>query len=117
MPARLASILPVHFFHKAAHGSDERGQFPPFGDGVCGVEAMLACALALPFGAPGDVPPCIRQRPFAIAGERHGGPARVLAPQRGLRCMGNLLCTGLFLQFALIPPSLNGPDGIVRRTG
>ena len=42
MPARLASILPVHFFHKAAHGSDERGQFPPFGDGVCGVEGMLA---------------------------------------------------------------------------
>ena len=39
---RLASILPVHFFHKAAHGMDERGQFPPFGDRVCGVEAVLA---------------------------------------------------------------------------
>ena len=34
-------------------------------------------ALALPFGAPGDVPPCIRQRPF-----RHRGrPARRTGPR------------------------------------
>ena len=30
-------------------------------------------ALALPIGAPGDVPPCIRHRPFAIAGS--AGPS------------------------------------------
>ena len=29
----------------------------------------------LPFGAPGDVPPCIRQRPFGIAGDWHSVPA------------------------------------------
>jgi hypothetical protein len=66
-------------------------------------EILLRCAMAsavyrpclraflLPFGAPGDGPPCIRQRPFGIAGDRHGFPIRVRAPQRGLRCMGDLL--------------------------
>ena len=73
-------------------------------------------ALALPIGAPGDPPPCIRQRAFGIAGDRQGVPARVLAPQRGLRCIakfwGNLLCKGLFLCIPLIPTprSLDGPD-------
>src|SRR6266567_3987920 len=47
-------------------------------------------AFLLPFGAPGDFPPCIRQRPFGIAGDRHGLPLRVRALHRGLRCMGNL---------------------------
>ena len=35
-------------------------------------------------GRPGDVPPCIRQRPFGMAGEQHGFPDRVRAPH----CMG-----------------------------
>src|ERR1051325_6924791 len=60
-------------------------------------------AFPLPFGAPGDSPPCIRQRPFGIPGDRQGLPRRVRAPHRGLRCMGNLLCMGLFLQFCPIP--------------
>jgi hypothetical protein len=38
----------------------------------------------LPFGAPGDIPPCIRQRPFGIAGDRHRLPLLVRAPHRGL---------------------------------
>ena len=58
-------------------------------------------AVVLPIGAPGDVPPCIRQRPFSIAGDRHDVPFRVLAPQRGLRCIGNLLCMGLLLGLLL----------------
>jgi hypothetical protein len=29
------------------------------------------------------LPPCIRQRPFGIAGCRHGCPLRIRAPQRG----------------------------------
>jgi hypothetical protein len=41
-------------------------------------------ALRLPRGAPGFVPPCIRQRPFGIRRDRHGWPARVFAPH----CMG-----------------------------
>ena len=49
------------------------------------------------------LPPCIRQRPFTIVGDRHGLPVRVRAPQRGLRCMGNLLCMGLFLRFPATP--------------
>jgi len=54
-------------------------------------------AFLLPFGAPGALPPCIRQRPFRIAGDWQGVPARVRARQLGLRCMGNLPCMGLFL--------------------
>src|SRR5690348_7429303 len=59
-------------------------------------------AFLLPVGAPGDPPPCIRQRPFRIAGDRHCWALRVRAPHRGLRCMGNLLCMGLFLRFRMI---------------
>jgi hypothetical protein len=32
-------------------------------------------ARLLPFGAPGALPPCIRQRPFGIAGDWQGVPA------------------------------------------
>ena len=38
-------------------------------------------ACLLPLGAPGDRPPCMRQRPFGIAGDRHGFPLLVRAPQ------------------------------------
>jgi hypothetical protein len=48
-------------------------------------------AFLFPFGAPGDGLPCIRHRPVGIAGARHEFPLRVRAPQRGVRCMGNLL--------------------------
>jgi hypothetical protein len=42
-------------------------------------------------GAPVDLPPCIRQRPFFIAGDRHDSRVRFdRAPQRGLRCIGRL---------------------------
>jgi hypothetical protein len=41
-------------------------------------------ALRLPRGAPLPLPPCIRQRALPwTAGERHGAPDRVRAPQRG----------------------------------
>jgi hypothetical protein len=43
-------------------------------------------AFLFPFGAPGDGPPCIRQRPFGIAGDRHGLPFLVRALHRLLRC-------------------------------
>src|SRR5208282_24075 len=69
-------------------------------------------AWLLPIGAPGALPPCIRQRPFAIAGDWHGVPARVRARQRGLRCMDKLLCMGLFLELAGVPtPRLTGRPG------
>src|SRR5690348_3716354 len=38
-------------------------------------------AFRLRFGAPGLVPPCIRQRPFGQGEDRQGWPARVFAPQ------------------------------------
>ena len=61
--------------------------------------------LALPFGAPGDFPPCIRHRPFGIAGDRHGLPLLVFAPQRGDRCMPKSFCIGLLPFFARHPTS------------
>jgi hypothetical protein len=45
----------------------------------------------------------MRQRPFGIAGDRHGLALLVRAPHRLLRCMGNLLCMGLILRFLSIP--------------
>jgi hypothetical protein len=57
----------------------------------------------LPFGAPGDIPPCIRQRPFGMLGDRHSFPLLVRAPHRSLRCIGNLFCLGLILCFQSAP--------------
>ena len=37
---------------------------------ACAVNWPCFQAFRLPFGAPGDGPPCIRQRPLAITGER-----------------------------------------------
>jgi hypothetical protein len=54
-------------------------------------------AFLFPFGAPGDGPPCIRQRPFFIAGDWQGFPLLVLAPQRGLDCMSKSM--GLSFDF------------------
>lgn len=63
------------------------------------------CALRLRLGAPGDVPPCMRHRFLPlIAGDWQGVPWRVFAPQRGLVCMGNLLCMGLFPCFCATSP-------------
>src|ERR1700738_3727404 len=56
----------------------------------------------LPFGAPGDIPPCIRQRPFGIAADRHGLPLLVRAPHRGLWCMGAALF--VLFSFYVSPP-------------
>src|SRR5215210_8624748 len=48
----------------------------------------------------------MRQRPFGIAGDWHRLPCLVRAPQRWLRCMGNLLCMGLILRICAIPTPL-----------
>src|SRR5215208_844210 len=54
----------------------------------------------------------MRHLPFGIAGARHGLRLRVLAPQRGLRCMGEGLCMGLSSAFLLTPtPSGCRRDG------
>ena len=37
------------------------------------------------------------------AGDRHGVPRRVFAPQRGAWCIGQTWCTGLFLDFRSTP--------------
>src|SRR4029450_12326377 len=60
-----------------------------------------ACALTVVISS---LAPCMRQRPFGIAGEWHSLPLRVFAPHRALRFMGNLLCLGLILHFFSTPP-------------
>src|SRR4029079_9548771 len=45
----------------------------------------------------------MRQRPFSIAGDLHQLWLLVRAPHRGPRCMGNLLCMGLTLDFLCCP--------------
>ena len=52
---------------------------------------------------PVDLPPCSRQRPFGIAGDRHGFPFLVRAPHRGLWCIGNGFFTGLISSFRRTP--------------
>ena len=61
-------------------------------------------------GAPGDIPPCIRHRPFAIAGAWHEFQLRVRAPHRGLRCMGNLLRILLALRAAAVFQRIDDAD-------
>ncbi len=45
----------------------------------------------------------MRHRPFFIAGHLQAVPLRVRAPHRGLLCMGNSPCMGLFFRLRLIP--------------
>src|SRR5256885_16760113 len=65
-------------------------------------------AFRLFLGAPGDGPPCIRHLPFAIAGDWHGFPLRVRAPQRFARCISK--CMGLILRFSPYPTPLHVAD-------
>ena len=53
----------------------------------CPCVVCAAVRLAFPSGVRGPVlrPPCIRHRPFAIAGTRHAQPERARAPQRSAR--------------------------------
>jgi len=54
-------------------------------------------AFLFPFEAPGEGPPCILHLTFFIAGDRHGFPLLVFAPQRGLDCMSKSM--GLSFDF------------------
>jgi len=47
---------------RGAHGAKQGGDFAPSGDGIGRVVPVLE-AFLLPLGAPGDSPPCRRQRP------------------------------------------------------
>jgi hypothetical protein len=49
--------------------------------------------LRRPVGAPGDVPPCMRHRPFRIAGPRQGKPDRHRAPHRRARQANSKPCS------------------------
>ena len=69
--------------------SSRAGKSPPQGNRV-GSSASL-----FPFGAPDDVPPCMRHRLFIIIGDWNKLPRLVRARQRVARCIGN--CMGLFL--------------------
>src|SRR6266853_2293353 len=62
-------------------------------------------AFLLPIGAPVPAaPPCILQRRFPrTAGDWQGAPARVRAPQRSVRCIGNFShCISLLVRFVAL---------------
>ena len=65
----------------------------------------------LPLGAPVDLPPCIRHRPFDMLGPRHGVPLRVLAPHLGAFMKAQRM--GLILLFSSTP----APPGDVANDG
>jgi hypothetical protein len=69
---------------------------------------LLKCpcfqAFLFPLGAPVDLPPCIRQRPFRMAGDRQRPSLRVFAPHRRLSSIASRLCMGLTFGFSLHPP-------------
>src|SRR4029453_14631784 len=71
----------------------------PFWSSGSSATPLVPClrAFLFPLGAPGDIPPCIRQRPFAIAGDRHRLPLLVRAPHPRPRGMGNLLFIAVIL--------------------
>ena len=56
-------------------------------------------AFRLPRGGPAQAPCILHRRLPLTAGDRHGLPDLVRAPQRGDRCMGKGLCMGLFVIF------------------
>jgi hypothetical protein len=94
-------FVTIDLFDMALHLAQQGRKRAAFGDGL-GVKRPCLKAWLSPFAVPGDLPPCIRQRPFSIAGDWHEFPALVRA-QRGLKCVGNLLCMGLFLRLRVIP--------------
>ena len=62
---------------------------------------------------PVELPPCIRQRPFGMAGDRQAVPARVVAPHRGQDCASGSVvrqsgrrCMGFLRGLALMPHPL-----------
>lgn len=76
-------------------------------------------AFRLPFGAPGFVPPCIRQRRFPdTAGDWHAAPLRVLAKHRGAERSRDVGSIGLFGVIGMKPsPCIEriGDDGLPAR--
>src|SRR5215217_7667105 len=91
-----------------ANSSDQVPQLAPLRNRLAREGAMLVAAV-LSFGAPLPFdPPCIRHRclPFT-AGDEHGRPDRVRAPQRGARRKRNgswvVGCMGLAFLFIRTP--------------
>jgi hypothetical protein len=56
---------------------------------VCAAYFPCFQAFRFPFGAPGLVPPCIRQRPFRMGALQQRSPHLVLAPQRLVDAMNS----------------------------
>src|SRR3954452_10644431 len=67
---------------------------------------QLPCfsALLFPCGAPGDFPPCIRQRPFFIAGDWHHSRSTSHVLRISAEAHGNLLASACSSDFGRFPP-------------
>jgi hypothetical protein len=76
---------------------------------------MAVTTIRLPFGAPGDFPPCIRQRPFGIAPTGRG--SRFASSPHSARwnaadCAGRALAEGVSAKV----PSGSGPSALLPTT-
>ena len=65
-----------------------------------------------PRGTPGDAPPCRRQRPFAIAGERQEFPALFRAPQRAAACACSRLMSQNGVEFTGLSLTFRSPGRV-----
>jgi hypothetical protein len=85
MPSGNTGGQPAGDGAKAAGGMDGTGAERDVLAGAAAMDEPGGAAARATFGLRGPVlrPPCIRQRPLAIAGWRQQPPARVRAPQRG----------------------------------
>jgi hypothetical protein len=88
------SFVAIGLFNKALHFTRQRGELAPLSDGLGGETPVLeGMAIALRRAGRGAA--------IASGSARYPGPRP--GRQRGLKCMANLLCTGLFLGFRAIP--------------
>jgi hypothetical protein len=62
-------FVTVNLFDNALHLTQQRRKLTPLRDDRGRVAPVLERARLLPFDAPGDLPLCIRQRPFVIEGD------------------------------------------------
>ncbi len=70
--------------------AQQDGAAKPIG---CAAYRPCSSAFLFPFGAPGELPPCILQRPFGMAGPWQGRPPRAAAHRR-LSCLTRLRYQG-----------------------
>src|SRR3954451_3860999 len=100
----MAAAQPISSTSSRASASSSRTRRRPVS--ASAVRRPCLSAFRLPRGGPARAPCILHRRLPLTAGDRHRLPPRVRAPQRGLRCMAQRLCTGSFVGSSSIPSPL-----------